>query len=81
MLADPGRQLDDGRMQLRLELTRQPALLRTRDELLYRRRKLERRRIEDPELLLDAHGQGAPEVLFDQLALTPWTGPPAASHA
>ena len=80
-LARLRRELDDRCVQLGLQRARQAATGRSGNEDLDCRHELARLRIEDPELLLDTDGQGAPEVLFDQLALTPWTGPPAASHA
>ena len=51
------------------------------DEPLHSRHELERLGIENPELLLHADGEGRAEVLLDHSARTPWTGPPAASHA
>ena len=80
-LAHVGRQLDDRRMKLGLERAGKFASLRAGDKRLDRGSELQRLRIDDPELLLDADGQGTPELLLDHLALTPWTGPPAASHA
>ena len=80
-LARLRRELDYRCVQLGLQRARQTATGRSRNEYLDCRHELACLRIEDPELFLDADGQGAPEVLFDQLALTPWTWPPAASHA
>ena len=80
-VADIGRQFDDRCMKLGLERAGKAASLRAGDERLDRGHELQRLRIDNPELLLDADGQGAPELLLDHLALTPCTGPPAASHA
>jgi len=75
------RQLDNRCVQLGLERSWKFASLRAGDERLDRGHELQRLRVDDPELLLDADGQGTPELLLDHLTLTPWTGPPAASHA
>ena len=80
--ADPGVQLDDGRVELRLQPPRQVEPFRLAQEQVDGADRREALAVEDHDLLLDADGERralAPGAL-DQRR-TPWTGRPAASHA
>ncbi len=77
-----GVELDDGRVHLRLQRPRQIKLVHAAQQHLDGAHRLERVRVEDHELLLDAERErgSLAEVGFDHFRM-PCTGRPAASHA
>ena len=85
--ADAGGELDDGRVHLRLQRAGEIELRRAAQEDVDGGRRLQRGRVEDHHLFLDADRERTrlAEVGFDQGAYferrMPWTGRPAASHA
>ena len=81
--ADPGRQLDDGGVQLQLERAGQLCARERLDQVVDRRCEVERLRVEEHRLLLDPDRprRARAEALLDHARLTPWTGRPAASQA
>ncbi len=76
-------QLDDRGEELRLQPARQREALDPGEQRADRTDLVERGRVEDHQLLLDAERErlAGAEGVLDHYFLTPWTGRPAASHA